>query len=64
MEVGMLGELNVIKKVFNLNSCPGPFMSSFLASNLLEHSTNIKRKVFLYNRGDYNSYRQKLSTID
>jgi hypothetical protein len=35
MEVGMLGVLNVIKKVFNLTSCPGSFMSSFLASNLL-----------------------------
>jgi hypothetical protein len=78
MEVGMLGVLNVIKKVFNLTSCPGPFMSSFFASNLpryhlpiigflthyIEHSTIIKRKIFLYDRGDYNSYRQKLSTID
>jgi hypothetical protein len=33
-------------------------------NHYIEHSTIIRRKSFLYNRGDYNSYRQKLSTID
>ena len=33
-------------------------------NHYIEHSTIIRRKIFLYDRGDYNSYRQKLSTID
>jgi hypothetical protein len=33
-------------------------------NHYIEHSTIIRRKIFLYDRGDYNSYRQRLSTID
>ena len=33
-------------------------------NHYIERSTIIRRKIFQYDRGDYNSYRQKLSTID
>ena len=52
--------------------CPIPFanilsksfFSSPISRHYIERSTIIRRNIFLYDRGDYNSYRQKLSTID
>ena len=41
-----------------------PFTYLGFLNHYIERSTIIRIKSFLYDRGDYNFYRQKLSTID